>query len=191
MALGLVLSELGSYTIHRVCHMHRFFWRIHALHHSPRLLYTLASGRNHPLNVIAIYSARVLPLVALGAGTDLLACISTINGVHGLLQHVNLDIRAGWLNYVFAGPELHHRHHSLRLDDSRTNFGNILIIWDILFGTFKFPKNERMGAGVGVHELEVPDRFGVQLLLPFHLSRWEKPEQAKEGMPLTGARGSA
>ena len=191
IALGLVLSELGSYTIHRVCHMNRFFWRIHALHHSPRLLHTLASGRNHPFNVIAIYSARVIPLVLLGAGHELLACISTINGVHGMLQHVNLDIRAGWLNYVFAGPELHHRHHSLDLADSRTNFGNILIVWDLVFGTFKLPGNERMGPGGGVHELEIPEDYLAHLALPFQLSRWERPELAGLGMPLTDRGHSA
>jgi sterol desaturase/sphingolipid hydroxylase (fatty acid hydroxylase superfamily) len=191
LAAGLVLSEFGAYWIHRTCHLNRFFWRIHALHHSPRLLHTLASGRNHPFNVIAIYSARVLPLVALGAGPDVLACISVLNGVHGMLQHVNLDLRAGWLNYVFAGPELHHRHHSLVLADSRTNFGNILIVWDLVFQTFKLSKQQRMDAGVGVYELQVPENFGDQLLLPFQLDRWEKPELAHQGLSLTNSPQSA
>jgi sterol desaturase/sphingolipid hydroxylase (fatty acid hydroxylase superfamily) len=191
VGFGLFLSEFGAYWIHRTCHLNRFFWRIHALHHSPRLLHTLASGRNHPFNVIAIYSARVLPLVALGAGSEVLAAISTLNGVHGMLQHVNLDIRAGVLNYLFAGPELHHRHHSLVLVDSRTNFGNILIVWDLIFGTFKYSPNDRMGPGVGVHELEVPEKFMNQILLPFELSRWERPELAERGVALTRVEESA
>jgi len=191
VGFGLFISELGAYWIHRTCHLNRFFWRIHALHHSPRLLHTLASGRNHPFNVMAIYSARVLPLVALGAGSEVLAAISTLNGVHGMLQHVNLDIRAGFLNYLFAGPELHHRHHSLVLADSRSNFGNILIVWDLVFGTFKLPAHERMGAGVGVHELKVPEKFWAQILLPFELSRWERPELAERGLSLTRVEDSA
>jgi sterol desaturase/sphingolipid hydroxylase (fatty acid hydroxylase superfamily) len=95
------------------------------------------------------------------------------------------------LNYVFAGPELHHRHHSLVLADSRTNFGNILIVWDLIFGTFKLPKDERMGPGVGVHELEVPEKFLPQILLPFELSRWERPELAERGLALTRVEESA
>jgi len=172
--VALAISELGAYWIHRIGHVNRFFWRIHSLHHSPRGLHTLASSRNHPINVLAMYAARVLPIAALGASTEVLACMSILNGVHGMLQHTNLDIRAGWLNHVFAGPELHHRHHSLRIVDSRTNFGNILCLWDKIFGTWSLPRGERFGSGVGVYELDLPESYFSHLMLPFELGKWEK-----------------
>ncbi len=81
----------------------------------------------------------------------------------------------GPLNHVLAGPELHRRHHSILLEDSRKNFGNILILWDKLFGTFSLPKGENFGPnpGVGVEELEISESYLAHLALPFMLTQWE------------------
>jgi sterol desaturase/sphingolipid hydroxylase (fatty acid hydroxylase superfamily) len=43
---------------------------------------------------------------------------------------------------------LHRWHHSVKIKESNKNFGNNLIVWDLLFGTWHLPKAknvERLG----------------------------------------------
>ena len=51
----------------------------------------------------------------------------------------------GWANYVFVGTEVHRYHHSADTDEAK-NYGAMLTMFDILFGTFVYkpsiaPKN--------------------------------------------------
>src|SRR6266705_2446143 len=69
--------------------------------------------------------------------------------LQGLVSHLNLDLRAGWFNYLFVGTELHRYHHSARLDESK-NYAATLSILDLAFGTFYY----RPG--------RLPERLGVQ-----------------------------
>lgn len=167
LLLALLIGEFGAYWVHRVCHRWPLWWRIHALHHSADQLHFLASGRNHPLNVLLSYSAQVAPLLLLGVNAESLAMMSVFTGVHGLLQHANVPMRTGPYNYFFSTPELHHFHHSKRLDESNTNFGSNLIVWDLVFGSYFNPHDRRASDQVGITELALRDNFWLHLALPF------------------------
>ncbi len=179
LLLALLVGEFGAYWVHRSCHRWPLWWRIHALHHSAERLYTLASGRNHPLNVLLSYAAQVAPLLVLGINDESLALMSVFTGVHGLLQHANIPMRTGPFNYLFSTPELHHFHHSKQLDESNTNFGSNLIVWDIVFGSYFNPRDRRAGSHVGMTELTLRDNFWVHLALPFCYPRWVTSPPAK------------
>jgi sterol desaturase/sphingolipid hydroxylase (fatty acid hydroxylase superfamily) len=172
VALGLVLGELGTYGIHRWCHASALGWRLHAMHHSATRLNLLASGRNHPFQAVLSYLAQTGPLVLLGAGGPALALCAVWKAVNGLLQHANVDTRSAWCGWVLASPDLHRWHHSLDLKEGNSNFGNNLIVWDLVFGTRHAPRGERPGDGVGVDGVRFPGTFTGQLLTPFHLGRW-------------------
>ena len=93
--------------------------------------------------------------------------------VHGMLQHANLDLRHGWLNYVFMTADNHRWHHSTEFAESNTNFGSNIALWDHVFGTFVL----REPAGpesVGLDDVEMPDNVWVHLATPFTLPRWTK-----------------
>ena len=68
--------------------------------------------------------------------------------LQGLVSHCNLDLRAGWFNYLFVGTELHRYHHSANLAESK-NYAATLSLLDLGFGTFYY----RPG--------RVPERLGV------------------------------
>jgi sterol desaturase/sphingolipid hydroxylase (fatty acid hydroxylase superfamily) len=54
-----------------------------------------------------------------------------------MLQHVNLPLRHGWLNYVFSTNTLHRWHHSAERGEGDTNFGSTLVLWDQVFSMFR------------------------------------------------------
>lgn len=174
--LALMIGELGAYLVHRSAHRWPLLWRFHAVHHSSEQLYVFAAGRNHPVNVMVTTLAATLPLALLGAPELVLASVSIFTAVHGMLQHANIDFRLGPLNYVFSGPELHRRHHSVREEESHSNFSSSLSIWDLVFGTFALPDDEVRLRDVGLPFLEVRRNFFAQLAVPFSYARRVRDE---------------
>ena len=170
LALALVLGDLGAYWVHRVAHMGPL-WRIHAMHHTSDRLSTLSAGRNHPFNAVLAYGSQVVPLVLLGAGDEALVALSVFTAVHGMLQHANVDLRHGWLNRLFMTADLHRWHHSTDYDESNTNFGSNIALWDQVFGTWA-PGPARGPERVGLDDVAMPDNVWVHLATPWTLHRW-------------------
>ena len=86
--------------------------------------------------------------------------------LNGFFQHCNVDIRLGILNYLISGPELHRWHHSMVKEESNHNYGNNLIIWDRLFGTWYLP-TEREVQELGLDNRAYPTTFLKQMTVPF------------------------
>lgn len=168
LALALIIGDFGAYWVHRTAHEGTILWRVHAMHHSSERLHTLSSGRNHPGNAIFAYGSQVVPLILLGANTEVLATLSVFTAVHGMLQHCNADLRHGWLNHVFATADLHRWHHSTDFAESNTNFGSNLVIWDKLHGTWSLPHTggpER----VGLDDVTLKENYWAHLFSPLKL----------------------
>jgi sterol desaturase/sphingolipid hydroxylase (fatty acid hydroxylase superfamily) len=165
VVLALTLSDLFNYFTHRL--MHGPLWRFHAVHHSAPRLYWLNSWRVHPVEGLIYFATMVLPLAFLGAPERPLLFAAGFATVFRMLQHSNVDLRAGALNWIFATAELHRWHHSQRADEAEANYGNVLAVWDLLFGTRSLPDRPApltVGLPGGA---AFPTRYGGQLLAPF------------------------
>ncbi len=135
LILALVVSEFGQYWMHRWMHTTSLLWRLHAVHHSAERLYWLNAGRFHPLDTFCNFTLQAGPLIILGCPGEVVALFAMFTGIHGLFQHGNLDIRLGPLNWFFSMAELHRWHHSRVIEESNSNYGANIILWDIVFGT--------------------------------------------------------
>ena len=180
LVMAMVIGDLGAYVVHRSCHRFDVLWRVHAMHHSSERLYVFSSGRNHPMNAVLAYGSQLLPLTVLGAPVEVLALVSVFTGVNGMLQHANIELRHGLLNYVFSTVELHRWHHAARREDSDTNFGSNLILWDVIFGTRHLP-HDREVREVGLPDVALPENYWQHLASPFTLQRWTTEEAAETG----------
>ena len=164
--LMLLLADLPRYWLHRAFHKLPALWRFHAVHHSPQRLYWLNVGRFHPFDKGAQFLVDTLPFALLGVGPDVLAAYFVFYAINGFYQHSNCEVRFGLLNYLVSGPELHRWHHSVFAKESDTNFGNNLILWDLLFGTWFLPKDRQVGR-LGLVNRRYPAGFWAQLATPF------------------------
>ena len=171
LCLALCVGDLGSYTLHRLCHKVPLLWRIHALHHTPEQLYVVAAGRNHPVQAVLNYSLQTLPVVLLGADPAVIALYAAFTAVNGLFQHANLHVRAGLLSGVLATPALHRTHHSREPKEGNSNFGNNVIVWDWIFGTRHVAPEP---AALGIEDKEFPVDWLPQVLTPLDPGRWER-----------------
>lgn len=149
VALVLLLVEFGKYWAHRLHHALAPLWWLHAMHHSSERLYFLNGMRFHPLNYIANFALSIFPVMLMGFSSESILGYLAITQPVVLLQHANIDLRHGVLNKVFSTPEVHRWHHSTTPDEANRNFGNALLIWDHVFGTFKteagFDETKKIG----------------------------------------------
>lgn len=163
--LGLMIAEFGFYWAHRLAHEVSWLWPFHAVHHSVTRLWVINTGRFHFVDT-ALSVALSQPLLYLaGAPVEVFMWVGGITAFSGLLTHTNVVMKAGWLNYLFNTPQLHRWHHSKVVEEGNSNYGEVLMIYDLLFGTWLLP-DRRPPAGIGISE-EMPDSFGAQLAYPF------------------------
>ena len=177
-ALAIGVAEFVNYWIHRGLHESRL-WPLHAVHHSSPRMYFLLSMRKHPLQAFLMYGARLTVLWLLGVTNEALALYTVLVSTHSYLQHSNVRMTTGPMGWIFATPELHRLHHSSREDELDANYGDALIVWDVLFGTRRVPDPERpVHDFIGLPHLEVPQTWRSHLALPF---RWSRLHAGPEG----------
>jgi ornithine lipid hydroxylase len=170
LALKVVAGDLLRYWLHRLAHTWTPLWRLHEVHHSPQKLYTTNVFRFHPFEKSLQFLCDTLPFMILGIGTEVLAYYFVFYSLSGLLQHANIDIRLGPLNYVFSGPEVHRWHHSREVRESNNNYAHSFVVWDLVFGTYYRPKERKVDT-LGLIDPNYPDTFMRQLGAPFRTAK--------------------
>ena len=172
--VALLTIEFLNYWQHRWSHestgkLGGFFWRSHAAHHLPEQVYVLMHPASHPINTFIVRGlVTLLPMYLLGASPETVLMVSTIVTFQALIGHCNVDLRAGWFNYIFVGTELHRSHHSANLIESK-NYAVTLSILDILFGTFYYRPGiipERIGMD-DPGSYPISNNFWKVMQLPF------------------------
>jgi sterol desaturase/sphingolipid hydroxylase (fatty acid hydroxylase superfamily) len=153
LALVLVF-EFFQYGYHRFSHegpgrLGAWLWKVHLPHHLPDKVYLLMHPVGHPLNFALSLALVQLPLVVLGARQETIFLFNALMGLQGLVSHFNVDIKAGPLNYLLVGTELHRFHHSADRLEAK-NYGVLTPVWDIVFGTFSY------------HPTKLPNALGVE-----------------------------
>lgn len=173
VAVMLLASDFLRYWLHRAFHKSVFMWRFHAVHHSPHRLYWLNVGRFHPLEKTVQYAVDTLPFAAMTVAPEVLSAYFVFYAVNGFFQHSNCRVRLGLLNYVVSGPELHRWHHSEFVEESDRNYGNNLIIWDVMFKTRFLPRGSGVGQ-LGLINRSYPMGYLRQMSTPFvrGLDKW-------------------
>ena len=182
VALGLVIAEFGLYWAHRIAHEWTWLWRFHAVHHSSTRLWFFNTGRFHFIDTLKSIVIGMPLLFLAGASGPVIFLVSAITAYIGMLTHCNVEMRFGPLNYIFNTPGLHRWHHSTDLREGNRNYGENLVLFDLLFGTF-FNPNRRPPAIIGISEA-MPRTFLGQVKAPFV---WEKFQREKGGLAPQGA----
>ena len=158
LALCLWLaSDFGVYWVHRAFHTIGRIWPLHAVHHSAEVMTPVTTYRQHPLALVlsTIVVSVVIGLVqgiVVGslAPTTLMTTVASVNVFTALanftvsnFHHTHLWIGfPPWLERLVISPAQHQIHHSTRPEHYNRNYGNILAVWDWLFGTLHLSQGE-------------------------------------------------
>jgi len=176
--LLVLLADLAKYWFHRFSHEHPVGWRLHSVHHAVKRVYWLNGFRIHPLYHLINFLIAILPWLCLGVDAKVVALYSVILAISAAFQHANIALSNRWLSYVFNTNELHRWHHSRVLQESNANYGAVLVVWDLLFGTYR-PRTPGHPSEMGmVMEEGYPfNSYFKQLLIPFSLRFWRRIEK--------------
>lgn len=171
--IGVYVSEFALYWAHRLAHEWIPLWRFHAIHHSVVKLWVVNTGRFHFIDSLKSIVPGMAVLLALGAPMEVITWLSAITAYVGILTHCNIEMRFGFLSYLFNTPELHRWHHSRDLREGNKNYGENVVLWDQVFGTWFNEPNRRPPVNIGISD-PMPPRFIDQLIWPFR-----RPEPQK------------
>lgn len=174
LLLVIAVLDLSLYAMHRISHRVYWLWRFHMPHHSAERLYWMNGERRHPLHAVLMASPGLVILFASGAPSAVVATWFGVLTVHLAFQHSNLDYRVGWLRHIIGVAEIHRWHHKRDFEDAQVNFGEFLMVWDRIFGTFYDSLGKLGQAEVGLHETDYPKNYLGQLIEPFEHDRVNK-----------------
>ena len=135
-AITFVMIDFVFYIYHRMSHRVRFLWAIHMSHHSSEEMNFAVSFRQAwfgPISKIPFFMA--LPL--LGLDPTIIAVAGVISTLWGIVGHTQIIGKLGPLEWIFNTPSHHRVHHGSNKQYIDKNYGNLLIIWDRIFGTFE------------------------------------------------------
>ena len=134
-------------------------------------LWLVNTGRFHFIDSIISVLASLPFLLLCGISTDAIVWVSAITAYIGILTHCNADMRCGVLNKVFNTPQLHRWHHSIDSRIGNSNYGENLMLWDQIFGTYYYKEDSAVDV-IGIQE-KMPSTFAKQLLVPFIWNRYQ------------------
>jgi sterol desaturase/sphingolipid hydroxylase (fatty acid hydroxylase superfamily) len=164
--LMVVTVDLMRYWLHRASHETDLLWRFHAVHHSVDRLYWLNTSRFHLVEKALQMMLDSLPFLVMGVGPEVLSLYYVTYATNGFLQHSNINLRYGVLNYIVGSAETHRWHHSREPREANHNYGSTLLVWDLVFGTWFLPKGREVDA-LGLRETGYPRSFLGLLRAPF------------------------
>ena len=144
--LTFIMIDFVFYIYHRMSHRVRFLWAIHISHHSSEEMNFAVSFRQAwfgPISKIPFF--MVMPL--LGFDPTIIAVAGVISTLWGIVGHTQIVGKLGPLEWVFNTPSHHRVHHGSNKQYIDKNYGNLLIIWDKMFGTFE-PEKEKVKFGL-------------------------------------------
>ena len=177
---SFILFDLGEYAYHVIMHKTRRLWMFHLVHHSDPIVDVSTTVREHPgENAIRTFFTLIWVILS-GAALWMLLLRQIIQTFTTLISHMNYRLPPktnrviGW---VFITPNLHHVHHHYQQPYTDCNYGDVLSIWDRMFGTFSPEPETRIVFGVDTYMAEKEHSQYVSLLkIPFGKYRKSKPD---------------
>ncbi len=137
--ITVVFLDLMIYLQHVVVHMVPFFWRFHAVHHSDRDLDVSSGLRFHPIEILGSMLFKIGIVLALGPSPFAVMVFEAILNGMAQFSHSNIKLplpldRA--LRWGLVTPDMHRIHHSVEVDETNSNYGFNLSVWDRMLGTY-------------------------------------------------------
>ncbi|WP_343557912.1 sterol desaturase family protein [Sphingobacterium sp.] len=130
-----LFTDFLWYWYHRYSHEINLLWAAHVVHHqSEDYNFTVAARITIFQAVFRSLFWAFIPL--LGFPPFMMTAILLVHGVYPFFSHTQTVGNLGVLERIFVTPSHHRVHHSSNEIYLDKNYGDILIIWDRLFGTF-------------------------------------------------------
>ena len=140
IAAGIALLDLAIYFQHVMFHAVPALWRLHRVHHADLDFDVTTGARFHPIEILISTAVKCAAIAALGAPVISVFVFEILLNATAMFNHANASLPQRlerWLRWLVVTPDMHRVHHSVRYEESSSNFGFNLPWWDRLFGTYR------------------------------------------------------
>lgn len=166
----LLLDLVGQYLVHFLLHKVGWMWKFHMVHHSDVNVDATTGTRHHPRDYVMREAFALVTIVVVGVPFAFYMLYRIATAFFTYATHANIAV-PDWLDrplsFVFVTPNLHKFHHHFELPWTDTNYGNILSIWDRVFGTLVYADVTKVRYGLNVLPDEEHENLSYQLKVPF------------------------
>jgi sterol desaturase/sphingolipid hydroxylase (fatty acid hydroxylase superfamily) len=149
-----LVLDLLDYCYHVLAHKVPTLWKFHLVHHTDLNIDVSSNLREHPGESVLRNMFSILWIIITGASLELVFIRQIFQTLSNIIAHTSFtlpDKAAKILGWVFITPNLHHVHHHFKLPYTDKNYGDVLSIWDRLFGTYAELSADKITYGLDSH----------------------------------------
>ena len=183
--IGILALDFTIWAQHLVTHKVPLLWRFHRVHHTDEDLDASSAIRFHPVEIVFSIFVKSAMVALLGAPAVVVVAFEALVNGSALFNHANVRLPLAVdrvVRLVFVTPDMHRVHHSVYNQETDSNYGFALSIWDRMFRTYvPEPRDGHEGMRVGLIEWqdEAPTKLMWSLALPFRNPPHAPPTDAK------------
>lgn len=154
--VSIVVLDLVIYLQHVMFHAVPALWRLHRMHHAD-LEFDVTTGlRFHPVEILLSMGIKLAVVMALGPPAVAVLIFEVLLNATAMFNHSNVRLPTfvdRILRLIVVTPDMHRVHHSIRPEETNSNFGFNLPWWDRLLGTYKAqPKAGHEDMSIGIEQ---------------------------------------
>ncbi len=179
--LSFLLLDFLIYWQHRLFHKIPLLWRLHRMHHSDKDLDATSGIRFHPIEIILSIIIKSTAVMILGIPILAVLIFELILNVSPIFNHSNIHIPIKldkYLRYFIVTPDMHRIHHSVIKNETNSNYGFSISLWDRLFKSYKHnPKLGQEKMIIGLNEIPQTDSVSLLALLIQPFKHYQPTEE--------------
>jgi sterol desaturase/sphingolipid hydroxylase (fatty acid hydroxylase superfamily) len=166
---SVLLLDLAIYGQHALFHAVPVLWRLHRMHHADTEFDVTTGLRFHPVEILLSMAIKFVVVAALGAPPVAVLIFEILLNATALFNHGNVRLPGGAdrvIRWLLVTPDMHRVHHSVRRDETDSNYGFNVPWWDRLFGTYRAqPADGHEGMSIGIPKFRDPREAWLDRML--------------------------
>jgi sterol desaturase/sphingolipid hydroxylase (fatty acid hydroxylase superfamily) len=140
IAFCIVFLDIAIYAQHVIFHKIPVLWRLHRMHHADIEFDVTTGIRFHPIEIVLSLLIKIALVIALGIPAEAVILFEVLLNASSMFNHANLNLPS-WLDRnlrtIIVTPDMHRVHHSWHRDETDSNYGFCLSLWDRIFRTYR------------------------------------------------------
>ena len=133
---AFLVQDFAGYWMHRLNHRVNIFWNRHVIHHSSEE-FNLSCALRQSISETIHFSALLMIPDNVRDPRTYIFNISSYSFIYAVWYHTRIIGSMGFLEKFIVTPSHHRVHHAINSEYLDKNYGQILIIWDKMFGSFQ------------------------------------------------------
>lgn len=184
--LGFLILDLAIYIQHWASHNIPLLWRLHRMHHADLDFDMSTALRFHPIEIVGSMVYKIALVWAFGIHPMVVLVFEVVLNGTALFNHGNFSIPGKFerfMRWFVVTPDMHRVHHSIRPEETNSNYGFNFPWWDRFFGTYveKSKEDSRtMPIGIEIFRQESDSFLPKLLIQPFVSSAKSGPFVTKD-----------